>query len=423
VTACPVSRRGLLGGAVGGAAVGAVGLTGALAAADDGSDGARAFAFEGAHQAGILTPQQRCAAYVAFDVTAAGRGALVQAFRTLTDDLRFLTAGGTPPDAGLIATNEDSGVLGPEIAADGLTVTVSVGASLFDHRFGLADRMPAQLRTMDVFANDRPDPARTGGDLLLQICADNQDTVIHALRQVMRHNRSALQVRWRQDGFTSPARPDGASRNLLGFKDGTANREVLDSPELVDELVWVGSDAGEPEWAVGGSYHVVRLIRMFVEFWDRVSIREQQRMIGRDRVTGAPLTATHELDPPAYENDSAGEVIPFDAHIRLANARDGSPVMDRSRMLRRGYNYDAGTDVNGQLDQGLIFTTFNADLDRQFVAVQHRLDGEPLEDYISPFGGGYFFALPGVQGSGDWLGRGLLAQSSHAAPHTTRGTP
>ncbi|GAB3861275.1 iron uptake transporter deferrochelatase/peroxidase subunit [Nocardioides maradonensis] len=405
MSTCPmsgVSRRGLLGGA---AVVGAAGALDLGAARAD--EAPAAYAFEGPHQAGILTPAQRSAAYVALDVTAATRPQLAQALRTLTADLRFLTAGGTPPDAGLVATNDDNGILGPQVPADGLTVTVSVGASLFDHRFGLAERKPRQLRAMDVFDNDRPDPARTGGDLLLQICADNQDTVLHALRQVLRHDRGALAVRWRQDGFVSPSRPDGAPRNLLGFKDGTANAEILADQRLVDELVWVGADAGEPAWAVGGSYHVVRLIRMFVEFWDRVSIREQQRMIGRDRTTGAPLTMTHETDPVSYERDSTGDVIPFDAHIRLANPRDGSA--DRSRMLRRGYNYDAGTDANGQLDEGLIFTTFNADLDRQFVAVQKRLTGEPLEDYISPFGGGYFFALPGVQGQDDWLGRDLLA--------------
>jgi deferrochelatase/peroxidase EfeB len=410
-----VSRRGLFGSAIAAAAAGGGAVAAVAGAAHGagvettgtGSGSDTVYPFEGAHQQGIITPAQAAAAYLAFDVEAANRDELQAMFKTLTTQARWLTAGGVAPDAGMTATTLDNGVLGgPSTPADGLTITVSVGASLFDGRYGLAAKKPHRLTTMPAFADDLLDPALCHGDLLIQVCADHQDTVNRALRILLRETRGALAVRWRQDGFQSPSRPDGAPRNLLGFKDGTANAAI--TPDTYDQLVWTHAGGSEPGWVEGGSYHVVRKIRMLVEFWDRVSVREQNTLIGRDKTTGAPLTGTQETDEPDFDTQYKSEAIPLGAHIRLA-ADSGRSATTGQRMLRRGYNYDAGMDVNGNLDMGLLFTTFNQDLERQFATVQRRLEGESLADYILPVGGGYFFALPGVQGSDDWLGREMFA--------------
>ena len=352
--------------------------------------------FHGPHQAGIFTPPQRNAVFAAFDVL----GALRPALQILTARARFLTTGGDPAAGPITTPPADNGVLGPTVPADRLTVTVSVGASLFDDRFGLAARKPRSLTAMGVFPGDALDPAWCHGDLLLQICADNADTVHHALRDIARATRGRLLLRYRRTGFLSPPRPSGTPRNLMGFKDGTSNP----TEDEGDGLVWTG--AGEPDWTAGGSYQALRFIRMHTEFWDRISLAEQEAIIGRRRDSGAPLDGVQELDKPDYERDPAGLVVPLDAHIRLANPRTAETAS--GRILRRPYNYDDGMVPGGDLDAGLIFCAYQQDLRRGFEAVQNRLAEDPLNDYIRPFGGGYFFALPGVTSKEDWYGRGLL---------------
>lgn len=366
--------------------------------------------FYGAHQAGILTPQQASMMLVAFDVLASDKADLQRLFRLLTQRIAFLTTGGPAPDTpNPRLPPTDSGILGEFIAPDNLTITVSLGKSLFDERFGLAAHAPRKLQKMTRFPNDSLDAALCHGDLLLQICANTADTVIHALRDIIKYTPDLLSVRWKREGFISAhaARSKGKETpiNLLGFKDGTANPDSQNAA-LMNNVVWVQPAQDEPAWTAGGSYQAVRIIQFHVEFWDRTPLKEQQTIFGRDKHSGAPLGMQHEHDVPDYSRDPDGDVIALDSHIRLANPR--TPETQSSLMMRRGYSYSLGVTNSGQLDMGLLFVCYQHDLEKGFLTVQKRLNGEALEEYIKPIGGGYFFALPGVPDAKHYLAQSLL---------------
>lgn len=371
--------------------------------------------FHGVHQTGIVTPRPASGMLVAFDVLASDRDDLERLFRTLNQRIAFLMKGGPVAQIDPKLPPPDSGILGPVVTPDNLTITVSVGESLFDERFGLAAVKPKRLQRMVGFPNDALDADSCHGDLSLQFCANTADTNIHALRDIVKNLPDLLLVRWKQEGSvppqapTKPGVPAQSARNFLGFRDGSANPDSNDG-KAMDRIVWVQPDSDEPAWAAHGSYQAVRIIRNFVERWDRTPLQEQESILGRVKSSGAPIGGHRESEVPDYHNDPAGKLTKLDAHIRLANPR--TAASQANLILRRPFNYSNGVNKNGQLDMGLLFICYQADLEKGFLTVQTRLNGEPLEEYLKPVGGGYFFTLPGVTGDHDFIGRSLLAATS-----------
>jgi deferrochelatase/peroxidase EfeB len=419
------TRRGLLFGAgVAGSAL-AAGLTSVHSAQKQGEQVADAPVsdktqerqpFYGPYQAGIVTPRPAAGMVASFHVLAQTPDDVERLLRTLSGRIAFLMQGGTPPELDDKLPPADSGLLGPVVPPDNLTITVSLGSSFFDQRDWLAPHKPVRLSRMKAFRNDALDADLCHGDLALQISSNTPDTNIHALRDILKNLPDLMVLRWKQEGSVPvlPPKPDGtheSARNFLGFRDGSANPDATNAG-LMDKIVWVTEASDEPEWAHGGTYQAVRIIRNFVERWDRTPLGEQERIIGRRKPTGAPYGGHTEHDVPDYSKDPDGAITPLDAHIRLANPR--TKQSDSNLILRRPFNYSNGVSKSGQLEQGLLFICYQADLEKGFIAVQKRLDGEPLEEYIKPIGGGFFFTPPGPKDETDFVGRTLLEAAGHA---------
>ncbi|MEU2108234.1 iron uptake transporter deferrochelatase/peroxidase subunit [Streptomyces sp. NPDC058423] len=409
-----ISRRRLLGtvGAAGatGLALGAAG--GAAGYAVTAADPATALAtvgstsepFHGEHQAGITTPMQSHGHLLAFDLApGAGRREAAALMRRWSATAARLTAG-EPAD-------DDTGVA-LDAGPSSLTITFGFGRTFFD-RTGLTAQRPVQLDPLPAFSADRLDPRRSEGDLWVQIGANDALVAFHALRAVHKAAGEAARMRWQMNGFNrSPgvtAQPM-TSRNLMGQIDGTRNPKPSE-PDF-DRRVFVpasgaGPDAPEqPAWMAGGSYAVVRRIRMLLDDWEKLNLKDQELVIGRRKSDGAPLTGGGETTELALDRTGpdGSLVIPANAHARISAPEQNAGAA----MLRRPFSYHDGMAADGTPDAGLLFVCWQADPLRGFVPVQRKLDrGDALSAFIRHEASG-LFAVPGGAEEGGYVGRRLL---------------
>ncbi|MFC4056730.1 Dyp-type peroxidase [Planomonospora corallina] len=392
----PASRTGAGGGrnpsAGGPAPASAAASTAAPAAAPGGT---AVEPFHGVHQAGIATPPQTHAAFVGLDLRpGADREAIARMMRLLTDDARRLTQG-----APALADTE------PELAVlpARLTVTFGFGPGLFTAA-GAGHLRPESVAPLPGFSVDKLQDRWNGGDLLLQICADDALTVAHALRMTVKDARSFARVRWIQRGFRRPPHvqaPGLTQRNVMGQLDGTVNPRPGTAD--FDRAVWM---SGGPEGMRGGTTLVLRRIRAELETWDAVDRTGKEFAVGRRLDTGAPLTGSKEHDEPDFAalTPEGFTVIAEQAHIRRARVAD--PGL---RIFRRVYNYDDGLSADGHADSGLLFASYQADIARQFVPVQERLaEADLLNEWTTPVGSAVFAIPPGCA-EGGWIGETLLS--------------
>ena len=368
----------------------------------------------GIHQAGITTNAPEHLQLAGFELVAdTTREQLIALLQTWHEAIGLLTKGLPLPDAG--APDQAPADTGEALSqrADRLTTTIGFGPSLFDSRFGLTSLRPEALVDLPAFTGDALDPTASDGDLCLQCCAETRLVAEHALRTLARLATGRATLRWTQAGFnelpTNPA--DGAGRNLMGFKDGTANLNPND-PARMARNVWVDPSDGAA-WLAGGTYLVYRRVFAKLREWDESVLSEQEDVFGRRRATGAPFGGTRENDPVR------SELMPVTAHIRLANPRTGQDSEDE-RIFRRGYSFHDGLDATGEYNAGLVFISFQRDARRQFIPLQTRLAAsDALNEYITHTASAIFVIPPGTTAAG-YIGETLLGA---APPRTTTPNP
>jgi deferrochelatase/peroxidase EfeB len=370
--------------------------------------------FYGSHQAGVATPAQDYLHFAAFDVTSDAADDLRSVLEQWTAAAARLTAGEPyqpvpqAPDEPPADTGEAVG-LGPSR----LTVTIGLGTSLFGsagpNRFGLVHLRPAALAQLPAFQGETLDPSSSGGDLCVQACADDPQVVFHAIHVLTRLASSAATLRYTQLGFgrtSSTSRAQGTPRNLMGFKDGTDNIRAEDTGAMND-FVWVQPGDG-PGWMTGGTYLIARRIRILFDVWDATTLEDQQRVIGREKLSGAPLGGRGEYDPVDLQATGAdGEpLIPADAHIRLANPQNNQG----QRILRRGYSYSESVEPgSGQIDAGLFFVAFQRSPRRQFIPLLRRLAASDALNRHTLHTSSAIFACPPGASPGGFVGEALFA--------------
>jgi deferrochelatase/peroxidase EfeB len=368
--------------------------------------------FWGLHQSGIATAVQNYTFFAALDLAAKKPGDVVDLLRDWTAAAARLMQGNTAAPLGndLSVAASDSGEaldLGPAR----LTLTFGFGPGLFvkdgKDRYGWAASRPAALVDLPRFNGDQLQLGHTGGDLSVQACADDPQVAFHAVRQLVRLAYGRAELRWTQAGFAT-TKGKGTPRNLMGFKDGTVQ------PRNLDAAVWVGEEGSD--WMRGGSYLVVRKIRIALEHWDRTPVDFQEQVVGRHKYSGAPLGGKDEFEPLdlAAADSDGNPVIPENAHVRLATAASN----DGAQILRRAFSYNDGTNFTAErwppwrqgieYDAGLFFVSYQRDPRTGFIKIFDKMSKLDMMNQFTTHIGSGIFACPRGPREGEFLGERLF---------------
>ena len=415
-----MTRGQFIGGAVGGLVVGALAGAGAAYAIDQRTENdqtpqgknynvidlnnAGTGFYDLDHPCGVTEPgDQRYGIFAMFNMvdgaTAQDLQVLLATWTATADTLvkgellgpvRPAKGSGVPKDTG------DTADLYPA----SLSVTIGFGESLFDERFGIAEHKPELLKELTRCTGDRFDASTAGSDFGVQVCADDMQVMLHALRALARAAYGKATMDYTLQGFLPTRQSDEQTtpRDLFGFRDGTTNPVTDDE---LDKDIWVKES--DQEWMVGGTYLVFRDSTVLIEPWDNMRISEQERLIGRRKDTSAPLSDPDGDEQTPCDFDAKDEdgnyLIDPNAHVAItADSRLGFKV------LRRGQNYWNGLRENGTQNAGFVNLIYANDPNHIWELRDDMGKYDILNEYYYDIKSGTY-AVPQSPKKGSYIGK------------------
>ncbi len=178
--------------------------------------------------------------------------------------------------------------VGFRIPDGALSCVVGIGSDLWDRLFG--NPRPAELHPFRELVGGRHTAVSTPGDMLFHLRARRMDLCFELAAQLGRRLSGLAEVVDEVHGFKY-----FDERDLMGFVDGTENPT---GPAAIAAAT-IGDE--DPEF-VGGSYVIVQKYLHDLTSWDRLTVEEQERVIGRTKLSDIEL---------------ADDIKPANSHVAL----------------------------------------------------------------------------------------------------------
>lgn len=272
------------------------------------------------------------------------------------------------------------------------------------------------------------------GQIAIQLTANSVLSLSRTQIEIQRYLNSIWEDRENQfikifgifDGF---GRED--KRSWIDFHDGISN---LKKGEMRRQAIAIKPEnAGGKDWSLNGTYMVFMKLVVDLDIWQKLSLNEQEILVGRKKHTGCPIISfgnegiitdsrcpiagtTEIIDNGNEQFHQPSQFVSKSiqmSHVQRSNKARTSPAFrtDSRRIYRQGFEFLEPSSNEQGYNAGLNFISFQDDPSRTLFILENpdwlgnlSFGGDPnfqengIDRLISARAAGTFYVPPFVQG-------------------------